>query len=82
MSSESRNEILETLLATRYAMVNCSESEKDAHARRFHEMVDLVLEKHPEVNRYDLLEAIRDKFIEYSRNRRGYEKPRSSMPRR
>lgn len=79
MSSGSRNEELEGLLAALYALRTCDESEKAACHEAWLAAVAECLKVHPTVSRMDLIEALNMHYVDYARNRRGYERPRGNV---
>lgn len=81
MSSASRNEQLEALLAAQYALKTCDDSEKEIFYKRWNTLLDNCLSDHPGISRMDLVEAINSRYVEYARNRRSYERPRGNVVR-
>lgn len=65
MSSESRNELLESLLGAKYDLECCDDGEKGDAARHFESCVAEVLKSHPKISRLELIEAIGFKYREY-----------------
>lgn len=79
MSSPSRNQNLEAILEARWEASHAESGKADLWAH-----YELLLDKAREGthhSRSDIDEAIKLRFIEYSRNRLSYERPRSSRPR-
>jgi len=69
MSLGSRVEDLEDLLASKYELSVCEDSEKGRCASKMESCIARILANYPTVSRYDLIEAISDRFSEYKRAR-------------
>jgi hypothetical protein len=65
MPSASRNEKLEALLAAKYELEGCDEGEKAECLRRFDSLLTPILAEHPNVSRYEILEAIGAAYRSY-----------------
>lgn len=78
MSSESRNEKLERLLAAKYELECCDEEEKALYLRNFERLLDESL-KGSNVSRFALTEAIRVAYIEYKRARAKSQRRRDTL---
>lgn len=68
MSSESRNQKLERLLAAKYELECCDDDEKAMYLANYERLLDEVLQN-SNVSRFGLTEAIRPAYIEYRRSR-------------
>lgn len=65
MSSASRNERLEALLAAKFELECCDDEEKAECLHQFEKLVADTLNAHPAVSKGDLIEAIAFKYHEY-----------------
>lgn len=65
MSSESRSELLEAVLAAKYELLHCDDEEKAECGKRLEAALTAILELHPKLSRWELLEAVNFKFNEY-----------------
>jgi len=65
MSSESRSEPLEALLAAKYELECCEDGEKAECSKRLENCIAEILQNHPRVSRAELIEAIGFKYREY-----------------
>lgn len=79
MSSESRNELLEKLLAAKYDLECCDDGEKGDVARHFESCIAEVLQSHPTISRSDLIEAIGFKYREYKAARLRAQRRRETL---
>jgi len=78
MSSESRNEELEKLLAAKYELEFCDDDEKATYLANYERLLDKALEN-SNVSRFGLTEAIRTAYIEYKRARAKSQRRRDSI---
>ena len=65
MSSASRNDLLEAILAAKFDLEHCEDEDKAACSRVFESRLSEVLRLHPTISRGDLIEAIAFKYREY-----------------
>lgn len=65
MSSASRSEPLEALLAAKYELECCEEAEKPECTAQQEACIAAVLRDHPKISRGDLIEAIGPRYREY-----------------
>jgi hypothetical protein len=78
MSSESRNEKLEQLLAAKYELECCDEEEKALYLANFERLLDETL-KGSNVSRFGLVEAIRAAYVDYKRARARSQRRRDTI---
>lgn len=79
MSSRSRNETLERILAAKYDLESCEDSKKASYAQELESLINGVLEKHPGLSRNDLLEAIALAYREYKAAQLNAQRRRMSL---
>jgi hypothetical protein len=78
MSSGSRNEKLETLLAAKYELECCDDDEKAAYLANYERLLDAALEG-SNVSRFGLTEAIRAAYIDYKKARAKSQRRRDTI---
>jgi len=79
MSSGSRNELLESLLAAKYDLDCCEDKEKAEMMAKLERVIQQVLVEHPTISRNDLLEGISDRYREYRAARIRAQRRRDSV---
>ena len=79
MSSESRSEALETILAAKYELECCEDGEKGDCSAHLESCIAKVLEGNPGISRSDLIDAIGFKYREYKAARLRAQRRRETL---
>jgi hypothetical protein len=78
MSSGTRNEKLERVLAAKYELECCDDEEKATYLLNYERLLDEVLQG-SNVSRFGLTEAIREAYIEYKKARAKSQRRRDTL---
>lgn len=78
MSSATRNEKLERLLAARYELEYCDDEEKASYLANYERLLDDAL-RDSNVSRFGLTEAIRTAYIDYKKARARSQRRRDTL---
>jgi hypothetical protein len=78
MSSGTRNEKLERVLAAKYELECCDDDEKASYLSNYERLLDEVLQG-SNVSRFGLTEAIQQAYIDYKRARAKSQRRRDTL---
>jgi hypothetical protein len=78
MSSGTRNEKLERVLAAKYELECCDDEEKASYLLNYERLLDEVLQG-SNVSRFGLTEAIRQAYIDYKKARAKSQRRRDTL---